>query len=72
MPLGALVALFIFMKDCKAVYYNGSEIIGLITCNLKYGKRTACRDNFFTMNAIFSREAGKRSTTGYRSQPVQQ
>ena len=35
----------IFMKDGKAVNYNGSEIIGLI--NLKYGKRTACRDNFF-------------------------
>ena len=33
------------MKDGKAVNYNGSEIIGLI--NLKYGKRTACRDNFF-------------------------
>ena len=31
------------MKDGKAVNYNGSEIIGLI--NLKYGKRTACRDN---------------------------
>ena len=33
------------MKDGKAVNYNGSEIIGLI--HLKYGKRTACRDNFF-------------------------
>ena len=33
------------MKDGKAVNYNCSEIIGLI--NLKYGKRTACRDNFF-------------------------
>ena len=32
------------MKDGKAVNYNGSEMIGLI--HLKYGKRTACRDNF--------------------------
>ena len=39
-----IFALFIFMKDGKAVNYNGSEIIGLI--HLKYGKRTACRDNF--------------------------
>ena len=60
-----IFALFIFMKDGKAVNYNGSEIIGLI--NLKYGKRTACRDNIFTENAVFSREAGKRSTTGYKS-----
>ena len=44
------------MKDGKAVNYNGSEIIGLI--NLKYGKRTACRNNIFTVNAVFSREAG--------------
>ena len=50
------------MKNGKALNYNGSEIIGLI--NLKYGKRTACRDIFFTENAVFSREAGKRSTTG--------
>ena len=56
------------MKDGKAVNNNGSEIIGLI--KLKYGKRTACRDNFFNENAVFSREAGKRSTTGYKSQPV--
>ena len=56
------------MKDGKAVNYNGSEIIGLI--DLKYGKRTACREIFFTVNALFSREAGKRSTTGYKSQPV--
>ena len=40
-----IFALFIFMKDGKAVNYNGSEIIGLI--HLKYGKRTACRDFFF-------------------------
>ena len=53
------------MTDAKAVNYNGSEIIGLI--NLKYGKRTACRDFFCTENAVFSREAGKRSTTGYKS-----
>ena len=33
------------MKDGKAVNYNDSEIIGLI--NLKYEKRTTCRDNFF-------------------------
>ena len=39
--------------------------------NLKYGKRTACRDNFFTENAVFSREAGKRSKTRYKSQPVE-
>ena len=56
-------ALFIFMIDGKVVNYNGSEIIGLI--HLKYGKRTACRDNFFTVNAVFSREAGKRSTMGH-------
>ena len=59
------------MKDGKAVNYNGSEIIRLI--NLKYGKRIACRDIFFfTVNAVFSREAGKRSTTGYKSQPIEQ
>ena len=59
-----IFVLFIFMKDGQAVLnYNGSEIIGSI--NLKYGKRTACRD-FFTENAVFSREAGKRSTTGYK------
>ena len=57
-----IFALFIFMKDGKAVNYNDSEIIGLI--HLKCGKRTACRDKFFTMNAVFSRETGKRSTTG--------
>ena len=39
-----IFALSIFMKDGKAVNYNGSEIIGLI--HLKYGKRTACWDNF--------------------------
>ena len=60
-----IFAVFIFMTGGKAVNYNGSEIIGLI--NLKYGKKTACRDNFFTENAVFSREAGKRSTTGYKS-----
>ena len=53
------------MTDGKAVNYNGSEIIGLI--NFKYGKRTACRDNVFTENAVFSREAGKRSTMRYKS-----
>ena len=51
------------MKDSKAFNYNGSEIIGII--HLKNGKRTACRDNFFTVNAVFSQEAGKRSTKGY-------
>ena len=50
------------MTHDKAVNYDGSEIIGLI--NLKYGKRTACRDNFYTENAVFSREAGN---TGYKS-----
>ena len=50
------------MKEGKAGNYNGSEIIGLI--HLKYGKRTACLDNFFTVNAVFSGEAGKRSTMG--------
>ena len=60
-----IFALFIFMTDGKAVNYNGSELIGLI--NLKYGKKTACRYNFFTENAVFSREAGKRSTTRYKS-----
>ena len=51
------------MQDSKAVNCNGCEIIGLI--NLRYGKRTACRDNLFTVNAGFSQEAGKRSTSGY-------
>ena len=51
------------MKEGKAVNYNGCEIIGLI--NLKYRRKTACRDKFFTANAVFSLEAGKRSTTGY-------
>ena len=40
-----IFALFIVMKDGKAINYNGREIIGLI--NLKYGKRTACRDIYF-------------------------
>ena len=53
------------MTDSKAVNYNGSEIIGLI--NFKYGKRTACRENVFTENVVFSREAGKRSTMRYKS-----
>ena len=57
-----IFALFIFMKDGKDVNYNGSKIIGLI--NLKYGKKTACRDNFFTENAVFSREAGKKVNNG--------
>ena len=53
-----IFALFVFMKDGKAVNYNGSEIIGLI--NLKYGKRTACRDNFFYQEwGIFPRSRGK-------------
>ena len=56
-----IFALFILMTDSKVVNYNGSKIIGLT--NLKYGNRTACRHNFFIMNAGFSREAGKRSTT---------
>ena len=63
MIIDFIFALFIFMIDGKVVNYNGSEIIGLI--HLKYGKRTACRDNFFTVNAVFSREAGKRSTMGH-------
>ena len=52
-----IFALFIFMKDGKAVNYNGSEIIGLI--NLKYGKRTACRDNFYRDCGIFPRSREK-------------
>ena len=53
-----IFALFVFMKDGKAVNYNGSEIIGLI--NLKYGKRTACRDNFFYQKwGIFPRSREK-------------
>ena len=52
-----IFALFIFMKDGKAVNYNGSEIIGLI--NLKYGKKDGLSGKFFfTENALFSREAG--------------
>ena len=40
-----IFTLFIFMKDGRAVNYNGSEIIGLqmYIINLKYGKRMACR-----------------------------
>ena len=51
--------IFIFVKDGKAVKYNGSEIIGLI--HLKYGKRTACQDNFFyrECGTIFSRSREK-------------
>ena len=60
-----IFALFLFIKDGKVVNYNGSEIIGLI--NFKYGKRMAFRDNYFTVNAGFFREAGKRSTTGHAS-----
>ena len=55
-----IFALFIFMKDGKAVNFNDSEI------HLKYGKRTVCRDNFFYSECVFfPREAGKRSTTGF-------
>ena len=57
-----IFALFIFMTDGKAVNYNGSEIIGLI--NFKYGKRTACRDNVFTENAVFSEKQGKGQQCG--------
>ena len=46
-----IFALFIFMKDSKTIYCNGSEVIGLI--NLKYGKRTACWDIFCTVNVGF-------------------
>ena len=45
------------MKDGKAVNYNGSEIIGSI--HLKNGKRMACRDNFFTVNAGFPPRFGE-------------
>ena len=58
-------ALFIFMKDGKAVNYNGSEIIGLI--NLKYKKRMACRDNVFTLKAWmrdFPKKQGKGQQQG--------
>ena len=57
-----IFALFIFMKDGKAVNYNGSEIIGLI--HSKYGKRTACRDNFFTVNAVFSPRSREKVNNG--------
>ena len=50
-----------FMKDGKTVNCNGGKIIGLI--HLKYGKKRACQDNFFTVNAGFSKEGGKRSTS---------
>ena len=46
-------------QSCYICYYNGNEIIGLI--HLKYGKRMACPDKIFNVNAVFSREAGKRS-----------
>ena len=50
-------------KDGKAVNYNGSEIIGLI--HLKYGKRTACRDNFFYCECgIFPEKQGKGQQRG--------
>ena len=58
-----IFALSIFVKEDRAVYYNGSEIIGLI--HLKYGKRTACRDNFFfTVNVVFSEKQGKGQQRG--------
>ena len=54
-----IFALFIFMKDGKAV-------------NLKWKRNNWInsfeiweKDNFFTVNAVFSREAGKRSTMGH-------
>ena len=53
-------ALLIFTKDSKTVHCNGSEINRLI--NLKYSKRTDCRDIFCTINAGFSL-GGKSSTT---------
>ena len=57
-----IFALFIFMKDGKAVNYNGSEIIGLI--NLKYGKRMACRDNFLPIMRYFPEKHGKGQQRG--------
>ena len=43
-----IFALFIiFTTYGKTFNNNGSEIIGLI--NVKFGKRTACRDNFFLL-----------------------
>ena len=54
-----IFVLFIFMKDRKAVNYHGSELI-----NLKYGKRTACRDNVFTVNAIFSPKGREKVNNG--------
>ena len=50
------------MKDGKDVNYNGSEIIGLI--NLKYGKRTACRDNFLPRMRYFPEKQGKGQQRG--------
>ena len=57
-----IFVLFIFMKDWKAVNYNGSEIIGLI--NLIYGKRTACRDNFLQCLQYFPEKQGKGQQRG--------
>ena len=57
-----IFALFIFMKDGKAVNYNGSKIIGLI--NLKCGKRTACRDNFLPKMRYFPEKLGKGQQRG--------
>ena len=43
--------------------YNGSEIIELI--NLKYGKRAACRDNFFLPRMrYFPEKQGKGQQRG--------
>ena len=56
----SIFALFIFMKDGKAVNYNGSEIIGLIHLKSNMGKRRLVGIIFFTVNVVFSREAGKR------------
>ena len=50
------------MKDGKTVNRNGSKIIGLI--NLKYGKRMACQDIFFTVNAGFLEKEGKGQQNG--------
>ena len=52
-----IFALFIFMKDGKAVNYNGSKIIGLI--HLKYGKRTACMIIFVPWMRYFPEKQGK-------------
>ena len=56
------------MKDSKAVKQLVVAELDLLIWNT--GKEPPVGIIFFTENAVFSLEAGKRSRTGYKSQPV--